>query len=124
MLEASFLCCITLQNAIEDWFCDLRQRQRTMFSAASNSRGSSQGTQLEIVGDGLASYTVPYLGAEEVLDEVITLLARLETERQETEEKIKEERRRVKVLAEKIDQLSQLALEELPMAVQRGEHSK
>lgn len=91
-----------------------------MFRTESSSRGSSQGTQLEIVGDGLASYSVPYLGAEEVLDEVILLLARLENERQETEEKILEERQRVKMLAEKIDQLSQLALEEMPLAVQRG----
>ena len=92
-----------------------------MFSVASSANGSSQGSQLEIVGDGLASYTVPYLGAEEVLEEVITLLARMEAERQDTEMKIKEERHRVKILAEKIDQLSQLALEQLPMAVQRGE---
>ena len=63
---------------------------------------------------------VPYLGAEEVIDEVMTLLGRLETDRQDTEAALKKEKERAKMLRIKIDNVSMKRMEEYPKAVQTG----
>ena len=62
----------------------------------------------------------PYLGAEEVVEETVTLLAKLETDRQDTLAKLAAERDRVKSLGEKIDKLAEKRLLDLPAAVQKG----
>ncbi len=63
---------------------------------------------------------VPYLGAEEVLDEVLVLLAKLEADRQETIEATKREKARVTMLQQQIDALNMQRLKDLPEFVQRG----
>jgi hypothetical protein len=63
---------------------------------------------------------IPYLGAEDVIDEVITLLARLENDRIETEKTLKNEKERVVRLNNKIDNLCLRRMTELPAIVQRG----
>ena len=65
-------------------------------------------------------YEAPYLGADEVVDEVITLLAKMENDRQETLDKLKTERQRVGMLGGKIDGLAMGRLMGLPAAVQNG----
>ena len=62
----------------------------------------------------------PYLGADEVIEEVITLLARLEKDRQETEDMYNKERDKAILLAEKINTLSSEKLRDMPLAVQQG----
>ena len=51
---------------------------------------------------------------------VITLLAKLETDRQETLSKLASERERVTTLGQKIDELAILRMYNLPEAVQKG----
>lgn len=63
---------------------------------------------------------IPYLGAEDVIEEVITLLARLENDRIETEKGLKNEKDRVVRLNNKIDNLCLRRMTELPAIVQRG----
>lgn len=64
---------------------------------------------------------VPYLGAEEAIEEVLTLLARLENDRQETENALQREKERVVRLGAKIDSHCQRRMKELPAVVQKGE---
>ena len=63
---------------------------------------------------------IPYLGAEDVIDEVITLLARLESDRQDTQGRFKQEMETAVTLKKKIDDLCLRRLRELPILVQRG----
>ena len=63
---------------------------------------------------------VPHLGAEEVIDEVVTLLGRLEADRKDTEALYAKEKVRVEWLQGKIDRISQKRLYELPRIVQQG----
>lgn len=65
---------------------------------------------------------LPYLGAEEAVEEVMTLLARLENDRQETEKKLDHEKERVLRLGAKIDYHCQRRMKELPEVVQKGRH--
>lgn len=67
---------------------------------------------------------IPYLGAEDVIEEVITLLARLENDRVETEKTLKNEQERVVRLNNKIDNLCLRRMTELPSIVQRGNLNK
>ncbi|KAJ8034089.1 hypothetical protein HOLleu_24515 [Holothuria leucospilota] len=62
---------------------------------------------------------LPKLGAEEVIDEVVTLLGRLETDRQDTEGTLEKEKQRVHWLQGRIDFLANKRLVELPRAVQK-----
>ena len=62
----------------------------------------------------------PYLGAEDVIDEILTLLARLEDDRQETDIAYEREKERVIRLANKIDSHCQRRITELPAVVQKG----
>ena len=64
---------------------------------------------------------LPYLGAQDVIDEVITLLARLENDRQITYDSYLQEIARANKLIEKIDELQLRKLREMPALVQRGE---
>ena len=63
---------------------------------------------------------IPYLGAEDVIDEVITLLARLETDRLDTQNRYEHELDTAATLKTKIDELCLRRLKELPVLVQRG----
>lgn len=63
---------------------------------------------------------IPYLGAEEVVDEVMTLLARLENDRRQTRKNLKREQDRISMLQGRIDQMAQRRLEEFSEAVQNG----
>lgn len=63
---------------------------------------------------------VPFMGIEDVTEEVILLLARLETDRQETLKNLHKERERVKMLKSKINDLAEKRMKELPVAVQKG----
>ena len=73
----------------------------------------------EVVED--VGLEIPYLGAEDVIDEVITLLARLETDRQDTQNRFQQEITTAATLKTKIDELCLRRLRELPVLVQRGE---
>ena len=63
---------------------------------------------------------MPYLGAEEAIDEVLTLLARLENDRQETELALQREKDKVVRLNNKIDAHCTRRMQELPAVVQKG----
>lgn len=64
---------------------------------------------------------VPYLGAEDVIEEVMTLLARLDNDRQLTQEKLKNERSKVQKLEDRMEALGMKRLVDLPQLVQQGE---
>ena len=86
-----------------------------MISVAQKSEKSGQ-NDLDL--------TLPYLGAEEVIDEVITLIAKLEKDRRETKDLLKSEKDRVARLGNQIDKVAQQRMEELPQCVQKGKHCK
>ena len=71
----------------------------------------------------IVEFEIPYLGAEDVIDEVITLLAKLETDRQDTKKNLQKEKERVNTLSSKIDNLSEQRLHTLPEAVQSGKNT-
>ncbi|XP_052254970.1 coiled-coil domain-containing protein 178-like [Dreissena polymorpha] len=135
-----------LQNIIEDWSREkeeeiVKSKQNTPKGSAkdvrfSESKGSRRGSTRHSSASGLSvsgtgykaperdtDSDMPYLGAEEVIDEVMTLLARLENDRLETEKALERERDRVVRLASKIDYLCQRRLKELPEVVQK-EHEE
>ncbi|XP_076463347.1 coiled-coil domain-containing protein 178-like [Babylonia areolata] len=62
---------------------------------------------------------IPYLGAEDVIEEVITLLARLEMDRQNTQLRFQQEMETAVTLKKKTDDLCLRRLRELPLLVQR-----
>ena len=62
-----------------------------------------------------------YLGTEEVIEETITLLAKLETDRQETLKTLTEERKRTGKLRQSIDDMAVRRLLDLPEYVQKGD---
>ena len=57
-----------------------------------------------------------------MIDEILTLLARLEDDRQETDIAYEREKERVIRLANKIDSHCQRRITELPAVVQKGRH--
>ena len=63
---------------------------------------------------------VPYLGAQDVIDEVMTLLARLENDRQEAQASYMNEIEKAQRLRDKIDDWQLKRMRELPSLVQRG----
>jgi hypothetical protein len=63
---------------------------------------------------------LPYLGAEEVIDEVILLLAKMESGRKDNLDSLAKERQRSEMLKTKIDSRSHQRMVDLPIAVQRG----
>ena len=67
-----------------------------------------------------SSTDIPYLGAEQVVEEVITLLAKLENDRQQSVTHYKAQREKVKKLSARIDALAERRLDMLPAAVQNG----
>ncbi|KAK2177698.1 hypothetical protein NP493_583g01064 [Ridgeia piscesae] len=90
-------------------------------------------TQLSVYGVGGITDTVvaskppmeglqidlPYLGADDVIEEVVVILAKLEKDRMETRSSLQKERDRGKKLRSKIDTLAQDRLINLPKAVQK-----
>ncbi|XP_062617732.1 coiled-coil domain-containing protein 178-like [Saccostrea cucullata] len=96
--------------------------------SGSTDRSSLPSTPLSIHGVGAVKDTeekpeggleIPYLGAEDVIEEVITLLARLENDKIETEKFLRNEEERVERLSNKIDNLCLRRMTELPAIVQR-----
>lgn len=63
---------------------------------------------------------LPHLGAGDVIDEVVALLAKLECERCEVLEALMRERRRSELLKVKISEFCKKRLVDLPKAVQAG----
>lgn len=55
-----------------------------------------------------------------MINEALTLLARLENDRQETENALKKEKERVVILGAKIDALCQKRIKEFPIVIQKG----
>ncbi|XP_046357907.2 coiled-coil domain-containing protein 178-like [Haliotis rufescens] len=105
-------------------------RSRTVSEASQASSQLSVPENLSVKGVGAKAeqeacevenqgLDIPYLGAEDVIDEVITLLARLENDRHETEGKLGQERGKVSKLTTKIDDLCLRRLRDLPVLVQR-----
>ncbi|KAL4236342.1 hypothetical protein ACF0H5_004729 [Mactra antiquata] len=98
-------------------------------SASTSSRYSSAAPSLSVQGQGFKEEpapvkdATPYLGAEEVINETLTLLARLENDRQETEKALKKEKERVIILGAKIDNLCQKRIQEFPVVIQK-EHEE
>ena len=68
----------------------------------------------------MIEYDIPYLGAEEVIDEVITLLARLENDRRTSRQNLKKEKERMEMLQDNIDKLAMHRMAEFSESVQRG----
>ncbi|XP_071807760.1 coiled-coil domain-containing protein 178-like [Asterias amurensis] len=62
---------------------------------------------------------IPHLGAEEIIDEVMILLGRLETDRYDAQSLYDKECKRVKWLQAKIDKLAARRMYELPREVQK-----
>lgn len=95
-------------------------KSRSSLTSVPSSAGS-----LAIRGTGATKdedyggLDVPFLGAEEVVDEVITLLARLENDRQEVINKLEQEKEKVIRLNGKIDRLCLKRLVEMPAVVQK-----
>ncbi|XP_033736853.1 coiled-coil domain-containing protein 178-like [Pecten maximus] len=95
-------------------------KSRSSLASVPSSAGS-----LAIRGTGATKdedyggLDVPFLGAEEVVDEVITLLARLENDRQEVINKLEQEKEKVIRLNGKIDRLCLKRLVEMPAVVQK-----
>ena len=88
-----------------------------------HTHGNAYYTHFDIAVESLADIPdeiVPHLGAEEVIDDVVTLLGRLEADRGDTEELYKKELVRVGWLQGKIDRISQKRMYELPRVVQQG----
>ena len=56
-----------------------------------------------------------------VIEEVISLLGRMESDRVTTEETLAKEKERVQTLRDEIDSKAKKRLHDLPLAVQRGE---
>lgn len=94
------------------------------------SRAKTNTPQLSVQGLGaqmpqesepekVVDLTLPYLGAEEVIEEVITLIAKLEKDRREVKDLLKNENARVEKLGNQIDRVAQQRMEELPQCVQR-----
>ncbi|XP_077991434.1 uncharacterized protein LOC144445672 [Glandiceps talaboti] len=91
--------------------------------------GSDQG--LAILGQGalmpqetdiesfIEEEEVPKLGAEDVIDEVVVLLGRLETDRGDSQSMLEEEKKRSAMLSARIDKLAEKRMYELPLAVQQ-----
>ncbi|RUS92112.1 hypothetical protein EGW08_000136 [Elysia chlorotica] len=97
-------------------------------SRISSSRITSADTTMSITGHGAQideeeeerrTDELPYLGAQDVIDEVITLLARLENDRQVTYDSYLEEIARANKLIERIDELQLRKMREMPALVQR-----
>lgn len=93
---------------------------------STSTLSSHPATPLSVHGIGAVQDTeqhggldIPYLGAEDVIEEVITLLARLENDRIDTEKSLKNEKDRVVRLNSKIDNLCLRRMTELPAIVQR-----
>ncbi|XP_006822410.1 uncharacterized protein LOC102808581 [Saccoglossus kowalevskii] len=91
------------------------------------SRQSENVTDLSIQGIGAImppglemeiEAEIPTLGAEEVIDETVTLLGRLETDRRDTADRLEEEKKRSDMLRARIDKLAEKRMYELPLAVQ------
>lgn len=109
-----------------------RSTTRTGVSTLSKSSRPSSAS-LSVTGLGMESpeseaaeevgeeggLEIPYLGAEDVMEEVITLLARLETDRQHTQNRFTQEMDTAVTLKKKIDDLCLRRLRELPQLVQR-----
>ena len=75
---------------------------------------------MAILSTEVSKTTVPFLGAEDVIDEVMTLLARLENDRQDTDVAFEREKDRVVRLADKVDAHCRRRITELPAVVQKG----
>ncbi|GFS13551.1 coiled-coil domain-containing protein 178-like isoform X2 [Elysia marginata] len=97
-------------------------------SRISSSRITSATTTMSITGRGaqaeeeeedIPTDELPYLGAQDVIDEVITLLARLENDRQITHDSYLTEIARANKLIERIDELQLRKMKEMPALVQR-----
>ncbi|KAK3584816.1 hypothetical protein CHS0354_006233 [Potamilus streckersoni] len=101
-------------------------REDSVYVASSRASRATEATvELSILGVGFIDetergddYKIPYLGAEEVVDEVITLMARLENDRQEMLKALEREKERVITLGNKIDEISLQKLTDLPKAVE------
>lgn len=65
-----------------------------------------------------------HLGAGEVLDEVLKLLARLELDRQTTYEKLKREKCRVAELQNRVDRLALARIITFPSIIQKGKEKR
>ncbi|OWF35535.1 coiled-coil domain-containing protein 178-like isoform X2 [Mizuhopecten yessoensis] len=95
-------------------------KSRSSLTSVPSSAGS-----LAIRGTGATKdeeyggLDLPFLGAEEVVDEVITLLARLENNRMEVINKLGQEKEKVIRLNGKIDRLCLKRMVEMPAVVQK-----
>ncbi|XP_060070324.1 coiled-coil domain-containing protein 178-like [Ylistrum balloti] len=95
-------------------------KTRSSMTSVPSSAGSLaiRGTGVN-KDDDYEGLDVPFLGAEEVVDEVITLLARLENDRQEVINRLEQEKEKVIRLNGKIDRLCLKRLVEMPAVVQK-----
>ncbi|XP_041357079.1 coiled-coil domain-containing protein 178-like [Gigantopelta aegis] len=88
-------------------------------SSSSSLSVKGSGAHVEEEAVPVAESESPYLGADEVISEVIVLLARLDNERLETEKKLHLEHEKVARLSRKIDDLCMRRLRDLPILVQK-----
>lgn len=113
------------------------KREESISSASQKSLSSLVSNQtrslscLEIQGrpigakmekkESQGTFDIPFLGAEDVIEEVVALLARLESDRQETGKSYANEEKRADNLKSRINRIHLKRMEELPLAVQ-NEH--
>ncbi|XP_064605202.1 coiled-coil domain-containing protein 178-like [Liolophura sinensis] len=128
----------TDESTVEE-FAASRRKSQTLSASSRSSGDSDSKTDLSILGIGgkvekadesveeksagdvihEAEADVPYLGAEDVIEEVMTLLARLDNDRQLTEEKLKNEKSKVQNLEDRMEALGMKRLVDLPELVQQ-----
>ena len=70
--------------------------------------------------EDLGGLTIPYLGAEDVIEEVVVLLARLECDRQDIQTRMYAELGAADHLRQKTEALCLRRLQEMPVLVQKG----
>ena len=82
-------------------------------------RGRSAGTIISKVSTARTMKTSPTKGYD-IIEEVITLLGRMESDRLSTQEALAIEQQRVQSLRDEIDSKAYKRMHDLPLAVQRG----
>lgn len=78
------------------------------------------GSMFEIDKGPAIADELPYLGGMEVIEEVFALISRLESDRQQAERDLLQEKQRARFLQRKTDELVRKRAREFPSAVQAG----
>ena len=89
-------------------------------------RGRSAGTAISKLSTPKSvtkSAEMPFPKEHDVIEEVISLLGRMESDRLSTQDALVKERERVQKLRDEIDMQAYKRMHDLPLAVQKGKYS-